>query len=97
MDQRRDQATGNHKKDIDADEPAAERSDAVVEQHHRQNRERAQPVDFRAVVRAVEICRSCTHLNGRLTLDGGEITPVRTKGARRITAYRRWTFRSESD
>ena len=43
------QVTANNKKDIDADEPAAERRESGVEKHYRDNGNGSQAVDFGAI------------------------------------------------
>ena len=47
--QRCDQEAGQHKEDIDAEKTAAHDGNATVVEHHRENRQGAQPVQCRAV------------------------------------------------
>ena len=51
-DEVRDQKPGDDEEDIDPDEPAGERRDLVMKEHHRQDRDRAQPIDVGAIARA---------------------------------------------
>jgi len=53
VDERGDQVARDDEEDIDADKAARERPDLEVIEHHRQHRERAQPVDIGAVADGV--------------------------------------------
>ena len=85
--ERRDQIARDDKEDVDADKAAADAGEPGVEQHHRADRDRAQPVHVGSVARGRPYARVLLHASPRMRqadIRGGPCAPSSRGGKCRL-------------